>query len=285
MPDFMRSLSSLGTRMKNKLEKEQESITSSIFSPRNSSRDDQPPAYTVAVNDCNSPYTFLALFDILLLIDDSGSMAGRRWSDTENAIAAIAPICADYDADGFDVCFLHHRNIQNMETGAFTKIATAMGVHELFQTVIPGDVTPVGRRLYDILDPYMRRVESMSKARLNGNAAVPTVKPLNIIVITDGSPTDDVESVVINVAKRLDKCNAQPWQVGIQFVQVGNDAKATQWLQELDDVLHKEQGVRDIVDTAPWSGNQFSVETLMKIMLGGIDKRFDRKNISNAAVK
>jgi hypothetical protein len=63
------------------------------------------------------------------------------------------------------------------------------------------------------------------------------VKPLNIIVITDGVPSDDVESVIVRAAKRLDQCNAKPWQVGIQFFQVGEKPKATENLRDFDDGL------------------------------------------------
>ncbi|EEH34292.2 hypothetical protein PAAG_05341 [Paracoccidioides lutzii Pb01] len=81
---------------------------------------------------------------------------------------------------------------------------------------------------------HLSHVETASETKALGN----TVKPLNIIVITNGRPTDDVETVISNAANRLDKCNAKPWQVGIQFVQVGNDSKATKWLKKLDDTFH-----------------------------------------------
>jgi hypothetical protein len=41
----------------------------------------------------------------------------------------------------------------------------------------------------------------------------------------------------VRAAKRLDACNAEPWQVGIQFFQVGNEPEAAEELRELDDGL------------------------------------------------
>jgi hypothetical protein len=38
------------------------------------------------------------------------------------------------------------------------------------------------------------------------------MKPVNLIVITDGVPTDDPESVLLSFAKRLDKVDAPPPQ-------------------------------------------------------------------------
>jgi len=31
-------------------------------------------------------------------------------------------------------------------------------------------------------------------------------------------PSDDVESVIVATAKKLDKWDAQPWQIGIQVI-------------------------------------------------------------------
>ncbi len=42
----------------------------------------------------------------------------------------------------------------------------------------------------------------------------------------------------------------RPYQLGIQFIQVGDDPDATAFLMELDDDLKAESGVRDIVDTS-----------------------------------
>lgn len=39
----------------------------------------------------------------------------------------------------------------------------------------------------------------------------------------------------------------RPYQLGIQFVQVGDDQEAAMFLQQLDDDLKAQAGVRDIV--------------------------------------
>ena len=65
-------------------------------------------------------------------------------------------------------------------------------------------------------------------------------------------------------------------QLGIQFVQIGTDRNATRFLQQLDDDIASEQGVRDIVDTTPYIG-QLNAETIIKILLGGINRRVDRR--------
>lgn len=58
----------------------------------------------------DDPYAFLSSFDTVFLIDDSGSMAGRSWRETGDAIRAITPICTSHDSDGIDLYFLNTPN-------------------------------------------------------------------------------------------------------------------------------------------------------------------------------
>jgi hypothetical protein len=71
-----------------------------------------------------------------------------------------------------------------------------------------------GTRLNHILKPYLDRVETVTRLTAQ-DTTIEQVKPLNIIVITDGVPSDNVESVIVRAAKKLDQCNTEPWQVGI----------------------------------------------------------------------
>ncbi|PLB48885.1 hypothetical protein P170DRAFT_357405 [Aspergillus steynii IBT 23096] len=232
-------------------------------------------AATVPTDD--SAYSFLSEFDTIFVVDDSGSMSGRRWKEAEDAIAAIAPICTRYDEDGIDIYFLNHRREATRATGgAYTNITTADDVREIFNSVHPWGATPFGKRLHDILGPYLRRVEGMDP--------MGTVKPLNIIAITDGAFTDDAESIIVDVAKRLDACRAVPWQVGVQFFQIGDDAAARAYLQDLDDELGKraqQDHLRDMVDTVPWKGKYgqtLSAEGILKCVLGAVNRKYDKSD-------
>ncbi|KAK2742622.1 hypothetical protein FQN55_007741 [Onygenales sp. PD_40] len=261
------------------------SFSSFKGSSKNSPAGDMPPPYSPTATNQQGPAKddsemgFLSKFDIVIVIDDSGSMCGSRWRETQDSLKAIAPICTSYDKDGLEIFFLNHRNPSNQLTGSYQNIRTPSGVEEIFQTVRPTSTTPTGERLQSILEPYVRRVEQMVDANGRPNPNAEQVKPLNVVVITDGVPTDDVETVLVLYAKRLDKCNAIPWQLGIQFLQVGNDQGAKEWLASLDDDLCKHYGVRDMVDTAPWEKKKLTHEKVLKIMLGAINKRFDRKAV------
>ena len=116
------------------------------------------------------------------------------------------------------------------------------------------------------------------------------LKPLNLIVLTDGMAQDDLESILLSAAKKLDKLDALPYQVGVQFFQVGNEPGAKEALEQLDDGLSElvEGGVRDIVDTVTWTGGNsaseggigLTGEGILKVVLGSVVKRLDRRRAS-----
>ena len=200
-------------------------------------------------------------------------MAGRSWRETSAALTAITPICTSHDKDGIDIYFLNAK-----DDASYKNITKPDQVQRIFDTVRPGGGTPTGTKLNKILKPYLAECEQKKHN-------IESVKPLNIIVITDGVPTDDPESVICSVAKKLDKLEAPPWQVGIQFFQVGEERGAAEALQELDDDIKDMVvgGCRDIVDTVPWKGSNstgLNAEGILKVVLGSVNKRLDRKRVS-----
>jgi hypothetical protein len=229
----------------------------------------------------DSPYAFLTQFDTVFLIDDSGSMAGRSWRETAAALSAITPICTTHDANGIDIYFLNHKNPQAQDNlGGYTNLTSTAAVDNIFKNVRPLGGTPTGTRLNQIMKPYLRELENSLEKQAHGHE--PTVKPMNIIVITDGVPSDDVESVIVSAARKLDSYNADLWQMGIQFFQVGREPEAAADLQELDDALSGAHNVRDIVDTVPWTGDDgqtLTADGLLKVCLGSVVRRWDRKKV------
>lgn len=194
-------------------------------------------------------------------------MAGGRWRETLAALETITPICTQHDADGIDIYFLNHPfNTYH------TNVTSAATVREIFSTVRPGGGTPTGQRINQILKQYIAKCT----ADLDGT------KPLNLIVITDGEPSDDVESPLIAAAKKLDRLDAPAWQIGVQFFQVGRDVDAARHLKQLDDELAEIAGedIRDMVDTVPFVGEEGKVLTgdgILKVVLGAVNRRLDRR--------
>lgn len=237
-----------------------------------------PPAYEsstpaaariagATVGSDNDPYAFLSQFDTIFIIDDSGSMVGRNWRETQKALEAITPICTSHDADGIDLYFLNAP-----DSPWYQNVKSSATVAEIFSSVRPTGQTFLGRSLHKVLKPYMQRYERNPD----------TTTPMNIIVITDGEPSDDPETVIINAAKKLDKLDAPAWQVGIQFFQVGREPGAQAYLKQLDDSLDQIAGeeLRDMVDTQAWTNannEELNAEGILKTVLGGVNKRLDRR--------
>ncbi|EEU38554.1 uncharacterized protein NECHADRAFT_6600, partial [Fusarium vanettenii 77-13-4] len=231
------------------------------------------------VTSSEDKYAFLSTFDTVFVIDDSGSMAGRSWREVRDALGTITSICTSHDPDGVDIYFLNHRSWSSGSSTqapcGYTNIRDASQVQRLFASVRPCGATPTGARLDSILKPYVAHL-----ANQPGN--MDDTKPLNIIVITDGCPTDDPEGIIVHYAKKLDQIGAPPHQVGIQFFQVGNHSGAANALRELDDDLTS-LGIRDMVDTATWSStesdgkNVLTADDILKVVLGAVVRRLDRR--------
>jgi hypothetical protein len=216
-------------------------------------------------------------------------MAGRSWREVSQALSTIAPIVTQHDADGIDVYFLNHKSAnpgspsEGIAPGGYRGIKRAATVNEIFDRVRPSGGTPTGTRVHNILKPYLAKLE-------RDTAQDKETKPLNLIVLTDGVPSDDIESVLLSAAKKLDKLDAAPYQIGVQFFQVGNEEGAKEALEELDDNLGDsvDGGVRDIVDTVTWTGGRSSSDGgigltgdgILKAVLGAVVKRLDRRPAS-----
>jgi hypothetical protein len=246
-----------------------------------------------SISTPDDPYAFLSTFDTVFVIDDSGSMAGQSWREVKDLLRAIAPICTEHDSNGIDLYFLNARNPARGTSaeGGWCNITNAAQVDALFARVRPSGGTPTGTRIDHIMRPYLRAYERGIAA--SGDPDASGVKPVNMIVITDGIPGDDPESIIIKIAKKLDALDAPPHQVGIQFFQVGSERGAAAALQELDDGLAEMAGVgglRDIVDTVTWSGRDgreraLSANGILKVVLGAVVRRLDRRRASGESAR
>ncbi|CAE6342269.1 unnamed protein product [Rhizoctonia solani] len=208
-------------------------------------------------------------YDTQFLIDDSGSMAGTRWNEALDALTGLASYALKHDKDGIEIYFLN--DVDNTK-----QVKNGEQVRQLFYSVKPGGGTPTGRRLEQILTAYIARIEAAKTKSGGADLSQSGIKPLNLIVITDGEPSDDPESVIVAAARRLDAGQFPLAQVSIQFIQVGDDKSASKALKELDEHLHEDYNVRDIVDTRPFAGTKLTPEVLIAMLLGGINRRVDR---------
>ncbi|KAH8892018.1 hypothetical protein GQ53DRAFT_764944 [Thozetella sp. PMI_491] len=221
---------------------------------------------------------FLRTFDTIFLIDDSGSMAGSSWREVQALLEKIAPICTEYDEDGIDVYFLNHKNPEH-PTGGYINIRAPDDVQDIFRKTRPHAGTPTGRRIRQVLKPYLRQYKAEIAAGADPDET--NLKPINMIIITDGEATDDPETDITDIARDLDDLRAPGYQIGLQFFQIGTVPEATEFLRHLDDSISGNKNVRDMVDTVTWDGKEggrprMDADTVLKTVLGAVCAKFDR---------
>ncbi|KAG6860507.1 hypothetical protein C0995_010331 [Termitomyces sp. Mi166 len=212
-----------------------------------------------AISNYENHLSFLSRYDIILIVDDSGSMSGGCWEEAKKALQALAVEAAKYDEDGIKIHFLNSNKTLTTRN--------PKDISSLFKRVKPAGLTPLGTKIGKLLNEYMEEF----------TAAQSELKPAIYIVITDGQASDGpkTEEAVIRTARALDRYNARPDQIGIQFVQIGSDLMATEYLKMLDDTLTDKAGIRDMVDTTP-SKPGVKLD-LIKALLGSVNRRVDKK--------
>lgn len=181
----------------------------------------------------------LALYDVVIFIDDSGSMAfeenGERIKDLQLILQRVAFAATLFDEDGIDVRFM---NDEDIPLNRLSGLRSEAQVEQLLMNKRYKGLTPFGTRLRErVIDPILT-------PKLHGQMQ----KPLLIIAITDGQPAGEAQDALVNAVRyAVQTAGASHWgsgAVAFQFAQVGNDTKATEFLGKLDN----DPMVGDMVD-------------------------------------
>ncbi|KAH8665220.1 hypothetical protein BGZ60DRAFT_516466 [Tricladium varicosporioides] len=243
----------------------------------------------VIEKDKNAGFSPLVRFDTIFVIDDTGSMQyaansseeanpnpKSRWDVMTKSLQYIANIAAEHDKNGVDIHFLISSHLDQTNISSGQEVLNLLAQVDLEQGVGGTYIEPI---LATILGPYIANYEEyFDLTRKRMKATRP--KPLNIIVLTDGKDDEPgtTEEHLVSVAKKLDKMHAPQTQVGVQFMQVGDDPEAAEYLKRLDDDLKTNYGVRDIVDTKTFQDldpAQDFAQHLRSILLGAVNKNLD----------
>lgn len=169
----------------------------------------------------------LSLFDVILYVDDSGSIEfeekGVRKDQLRQIIGIVATAASTFDEDGISVRFMN-----SMEMG--DGIRNADDVDMLVSRVRFQGLTPLGTNLRNkVLDPMV--VGPARTGRLN--------KPVLVITITDGQPAGEPhDAVADSIRYAVDEVSRSRYgrgAVSFQFTQVGNDTRARDFLSALDE--------------------------------------------------
>ena len=175
--------------------------------------------------------------DYTLIIDKSGSLTtdddgiGKtRWEIAQESTIALAKKCDEIDPDGITI-YLYSGRFRRYDNVTVDKIKEIYAVNE------PMGKSNLKSVLQDALDNYFQR-KAEGTAKPNGET---------MLVITDGIPDEPKEIIklIIDASKKIDRDE----ELGISFIQVGKDKKATEYFQALDDLLEGAGAKFDIVDS------------------------------------
>lgn len=235
----------------------------------------------------------LGLFDIVMLVDDSGSTAAKdKDEDGMTRFEVIEEITKSYsffaslmDEDGICFKFLNNVIPDDVANGGYG-ISKSEEVDEIFD-YIPNVrttrySTPIAASLASIADemvlPFIRdrTIE----------------RPVLILVSTDGAAND--ENAVIDTIIRIhDECKNTVYgskAISIGFMQVGDDEGASSFLDHLDE--HPEVGhiidcnsnyTKESAQCLRNYGIEITVgEYLVKCLIGAIDDDYDKLDESSA---
>ncbi len=219
------------------------------------------------------------LYDIILFLDDSGSMSsaedeGRpqseanmnRYETLKHVVSTLVFCATLVDEDGISIRFMNSREQGNG--------ITSMGqVHQIFQQTRPSGTTPMGEQLKaKVIDGILGQYITSRQLQ----------KPVLIVTVTDGVPDNhSAVSNAIKYAKNLCRQNGYSDNtLEFGFAQIGRNREATEWLNKLD----QDPDFGDMVDATSHfdieqaqCGPSFTAsDWIIKLMLGSIDSAYDK---------
>jgi len=233
----------------------------------------------------------LALYDIVLYIDDSGSMQfeeeGSRIKDLRLILERVSFAATLFDADGISLRFMNTdlsgaRDQQGrpLQDG----VATEAQIEQIMRGVQFKGLTPMGTSLRKkVIDEILLGKAAQGQLR----------KPLLVIAITDGQPAGEPQNAVFDTIRYAFDTLQQRYPqygrggVAFEFAQVGNDEMAKKFLSKLDE----DPQIGPMVDcTSNFENEQEEMSRanppvdltpdlwIIKLLLGAIDRSYDSKD-------
>jgi hypothetical protein len=174
--------------------------------------------------------------DYTLIIDKSSSlnndngMGKTLWEIAQESTFALAQKCDEIDPDGITV-YLYSGRFRRYDN------VTAEKIREIYALNEPMGKSDLKSVLQDALNNYFQR-KAEGKTKENGET---------MLIITDGIPDQPKEIIrlIIEATQKIDRDE----ELGISFIQIGNDKKATEYFKALDNLLEDAGAKFDIVNT------------------------------------
>jgi len=224
------------------------------------------PAVTLGVQKATLDETRLAKaiapYDIVILVDRSGSMNGglgigpqdiTRWTWCRQALAGFAQFCQDRLPEGARQLTIIPFNSGFEEF----KTNTPQALEHVFDSFVPEG----GTNIYAPLNHVFRQHFSQSPASRH---------PLLIVVMTDGLPNegDNVQDLIISASKMI----KDPSELVITFMEVGKTAESEELVDLLDHRLVRQGASLDLVTSNKFERLVYDQSGLKKALLNAISR-------------
>ena len=174
----------------------------------------------------------------------------QRWLAAHDAIVALAQQCEAFDPDGITV-YISCRD----EAALFKQYKQVLPsqVTAIFDAHYPPDSIDLLNVLQSALDDYFIR-KTAHQTKPNGEM---------ILVLIDGEPPNRmaISKLIIHATEKLD----QDQELGIGFLQLGDDFITKGFLNALDENLRSAGAKFDIVHTQAFA--EIKPDTLTKFLL------------------
>lgn len=190
-------------------------------------------------------------YDIIVAVDLSGSMTRlskrdstkTRFQEAEELAIALATEAEKVDEDGIEL--LTFGNGANLRKGV-----KAADIHALF----------------DSIGATQSRTDTDEMVRVAARRQKESGKNTIVVAFTDGEPSD--KQALINAIIDASNGLSRDEELTFGFIQVGDDASATAFLQHLDDELQDKGAKFDIVDaiTADAASRMDALEMFTKFV-------------------
>ncbi|CAK4030166.1 AT-rich interactive domain-containing 1A-like [Lecanosticta acicola] len=224
----------------------------------------------------------LALYDVVIYIDDSGSMSfeenGERIKDLQLILQRAAFAATLFDDDGVEIRFMN----EDLPVQEISNIRSEQQIEQILSRKRYKGLTPFGTELRrKVIDPIL--IPKLNSGQMR--------KPLLIISITDGQPAGENQNALVETVQYAVQA-AQRSQYGtgavaFQFAQVGNDQKAAEFLAKLD---NDPMVGREVDCTSNYENESAEMARanppvdltpdlwMIKLILGAIDPSYDTKD-------
>lgn len=234
--------------------------------------------------DVATDLAILAMYDIILIGDDSGSMNHtdygeqmNRWGLLKVMVQTISFWATLMDDDGIDVRMFNTNIGKDGDN-----ISSPQSVDQLFNLCRPGGLTPMGQSITRTIEEK-RILRHLKHGKLR--------KPVLFLIITDGVPSnrEAVIDAIKNCRSKAKRSIYGKRALAFGFCQIGKDKEAQKWLEKIDS--HKVIGnsvdcTSEYADEASefrQAGNELTPGTYVaKVLLGPVNALYDQADEKSA---